>query len=258
MERIRDQKASGLNSNGLRTWATVFLALGIVGRSILQNRILCLGQMSPMELLEAMQGSRTVMILATAALVLQALETCAVPIFAFLLVEGASHTANLPQYILRVAFTALVSEIPYNLAMSGTFLDFTSRNPVFGSVIGLLMLWFYRYWEGKTLPRVLIRVAVTLAAMLWCIMLSVSFGPALLLILAVLWALREKPMLRSMAGAMAALVCSVGSLFYMASPMGFLAVHFYNGEKGTDNRTVSYLAYPVLLLAVWAVGVLMF
>ena len=80
----------------------------------------------------------------------------------------------------------------------------------------------------------------------------------LLLILAVLWALREKPMLRSMAGAMAALVCSVGSLFYMASPMGFLAVHFYNGEKGTDNRTVSYLAYPVLLLAVWAVGVLMF
>lgn len=211
-----------------------------------------------MELVEAMQKSGTVMILATAALVLQALETCAVPIFAFLLVEGASHTANLPKYILRVALTALVSEIPYNLAMSGTFLDVSSRNPVFGSVIGLLMLWFYHRWQGKTLSRVLIRVAVTLAAMLWCVMLSVSYGPALLLILTVLWAMREKPMLRSVAGAMAALVCSVGSVFYMASPMGFLAVHFYNGEKGPDNRTINYLAYPVLLLAVWAVGVLIF
>ena len=65
-------------------------------------------------------------------------------------------------------------------------------------------------------------------------------------------------MLRGMGGAVAALVCSVFSLFYMASPMGFLAVHFYNGEKGPDNRTVNYLAYPVLLLAVWAVGVVFF
>lgn len=256
MERIREQKPSGLNSNALRTWGMAFLAMGVVGKCILQNRMLRLGEVAPMELLEAMQTSTTVMILATAALVLQALETCAVPIFAFLLAEGAEHTSNLPKYMARVGILAVVSEIPYNLAVSGKLLELNSRNPVFGCLMGLVMIWFYRRYDGKAFSQILIRAAVTLAAMLWCVMLSVSYGPALLLILAVLWALRGKPLLRGMAGAMAALVCSLGSMFYMASPMGFLAVHFYNGEKGPDNRLVNYLAYPVLLLAVFAAGIL--
>ena len=258
MERIQDRKPSGLNSNALRAWGMAFLALGVVGRCILQNRLLCLGQVSPMELVEAMQNSGAVMVLATAALVLQAVETCAVPIFAFLLAEGGQRTSNLPKYILRVGVLALAAEIPYNLAVSGKFLDLGSRNPVFGCLLGLVMLWFCRRYDGKGLSRAAIRAVVTLAAMLWCRMLSVSHGPALVLVLAVLWAFREKPMLRGIAGAMAALVCSLGSMFYLASPMGLLAVHFYNGEKGPDNRTVSYLAYPVLLLAVWALGVVFF
>ena len=40
----------------------------------------------------------------------------------------------------------------------------------------------------------------------------------------------------------------------MAAPMGFLAIHFYNGEKGEENRLVNYLAYPVILLAVGLAG----
>ena len=258
MERIQDRKPSGLNANALRAWGMAFLALGVVGRTILQNRLLCLDQTSPMELVEAMQTSAATMIMATAALVLQAMETCAVPIFAFLLAEGGQRTSNLPRYILRVGILAVATEIPYNLALSGRFLELGSRNPVFGCLLGLVTVWFYRRYDGKAFSRRGIRVLVTLAAMLWCVMLSVSHGPALLLVLAALWALREKPMLRGMGGAVAALVCSVFSLFYMASPMGFLAVHFYNGEKGPDNRTVNYLAYPVLLLAVWAVGVVFF
>jgi len=33
-------------------------------------------------------------------------------------------------------------------------------------------------------------------------------------------------------------------------PMGFLAVHMYNGERGESNRLVSYLFYPVALLLI--------
>ena len=32
--------------------------------------------------------------------------------------------------------------------------------------------------------------------------------------------------------------------------MGFLAIHFYNGEKGESSRLVNYLFYPVTLLAI--------
>ena len=46
-------------------------------------------------------------------------------------------------------------------------------------------------------------------------------------------------------------------MFYMASPMGFLAVHLYNGEKGEQNRLVNYLTYPALLLLTWLAAALL-
>ena len=87
METVR-KRSSGISSNGLRTWGMFFLLAGMLGKSILQNGLLNLGAVSFGQLLEQMQTSRAAMLYATLALVLQAMETCAVPIFAFLLVEG--------------------------------------------------------------------------------------------------------------------------------------------------------------------------
>lgn len=257
MERIRDTKSTGITAAALRTWGMVFLAMGIVATGILQNRLLRLGQVTTMELLEAMQGSNSVMLCATLALVLRALATCAVPIFALLLVEGVGHTGSFRNYLLRVAALALLSEIPYNLAISGRLLDLSSRNPAFGVAVGLMMLWLYGRFPGKDFSRVLIRGVVTLAAVLWCVMLSVEYGACLVFLTAVLWAFRDKPLYRNLAGACAALVCSLSSMLYMASPMGFLAIHFYNGEKGEQNRRVNYLTYPVLLLITWLAAALL-
>lgn len=254
MERIRDTKSSGLTGGALHTWGMLFLAVGIVGKSILQNRLLGVGQVSVQQLLEAMQSSDTVMIYATAALVMQALETCAVPIFAFLLVEGVQHTANFRNYFLRIAGLAVLSEIPYHLAMSGKVLDLSARNPVFGLVMALAMVFFYRRYPEKTVPHLLIRLVVTVSAILWCSMLSINAGGCLVFLVAVIWMFRQKPMMRGIAAATASLVCSLTSMFYMAAPMGVLTIHFYNGEKGEQNRVVSYLAYPVLLLAAWLIG----
>ena len=36
----------------------------------------------------------------------------------------------------------------------------------------------------------------------------------------------------------------------LAAAMGFLAIHFYNGEPGEGNRVVNYLFYPVCLLVI--------
>lgn len=257
MERIRDTKSPGITAAALRTWGMVFLAMGIVATGILQNRLLRLGEVSPGQLLQAMQSSDSVMAFATLALVLRAVATCAVPIFALLLVEGARHTGSFRNYFLRVAGLALLSEIPYNLAISGRVLDLTTRNPAFGLAVGLFMLWLYGRFPGKNFSRVLIRGMVTLAAVLWCAMLSVECGGCLVFVTAVLWAFREKPLTRNIAGACASLVCCLSSMFYMASPMGFLAVHLYNGEKGEQNRLVNYLTYPALLLLTWLAAALL-
>ena len=60
------------------------------------------------------------------------------------------------------------------------------------------------------------------------------------------------------AGALiAAVVCTMITPFYLAAPMGFLAVHFYNGEENTNSRLVNYLAYPAILLVTALVGILL-
>ena len=39
------------------------------------------------------------------------------PMFAFMIVEGYFHTSNLKNYVKRLLIFALISEIPFNLAM---------------------------------------------------------------------------------------------------------------------------------------------
>ena len=82
MERLGNTRpTSGLNTGSLRAWGMLFVVGGIVSCSILQNRMLGVGLRNPEELKVLMDSSSTAMIIATIALVLQAMETVAVPIF---------------------------------------------------------------------------------------------------------------------------------------------------------------------------------
>lgn len=254
MERLKQDRSHGISSNAVRTWGMLFMAAGVAGRGIIQHHILNMEALSTRQLLEAMQGSNVVMALATVSLVLQAMETCAVPIFCFLLVEGFQHTKDFQKYFLRVLGIALISELPYNLAFGGSLLDLGSRNPVFSMVLCLVLLYFYRRYAEKSAGNTVIKAMVTAAALLWGRMLGIEAGICCVLVTAVLWACRKQTGYRAFAGCAAAAVCSVFSPFYLAAPMGFMAVHFYNGEKGTENRAVNYLAYPALLLIAGLAG----
>ncbi len=254
MERISPARTSGIPSNTLRTFGILFAACGIVGQSILQNKLLGIGSVSSQALLEAMQRSGSAMAIATVALIAQAIETCAVPVFAFLLVEGFQHTKDLRRYFLRILGAAALSELPYNFAMRGKLLDPSAQNPVFGLVLGLALLYWCRKFGERSAKQVLGRIAITLAALVWPVMLNIQYGSATVLMVAVLWAMRNKPNFRGMVGAAGIIACSLFSPFFLAAPMSFLAIHFYNGERGAENRLVNYLAYPVLLLAAGLIG----
>lgn len=254
MERLGNNRPSGIHAGALKTWGMVFVMAGILGRGLLQNRLLGVGSVDLQQLLELMQASEGAMAMATVALILQAMETCGVPIFAFCLVEGFHHTSNWLRYLLRLLALALVAELPYNLAIHQKLLAFGSVNPVFGLVISLLALWMYRQFAGKKLVCILVAVA----AALWCGMLGIEHGVPVLLIVTTLWIFRKKPALRGFAGCAAAVLCSVSSIFYLAAPMSFLAIHMYNGEPGEQERLISYLFYPVALLAVGLVAKFLF
>lgn len=252
-ERLVRKRSTGLNATGLRTWGMMFLVLAAAGRCLLQNQLL--GATGGMEQLMEALNRENGMVIASAALVLQAVESCAAPVFCFLLVEGVQHTSNFGKYLIRVLLLALVTEIPYNLAMSGQIFDTSCRNPVFGMALSLILIYFYRTYASKSAKNIFIKVIVTIAAFLWAQMLRIESGACCIILVSVLWAFRNKPTFRNLAGCVAAVVCTLFSPFYLAAPMGFLAVYFYNGEKGSSSPVVNYLMYPVALLIIGLIGI---
>ena len=224
----------------------LFVVAGVVSRAILQNKMLGVGLRSMQEMVALMQASNNAMIVATVALVLQAMETVAVPIFVFLLFEGFQHTSDWKKYLLRVAGLAVLTEIPFDLAMSQKVLEFGSQNPVLGLALCLVLMCLFKHFAGKKL----LCVIMALAAAMWAIMLKIEHGIPMVLMISVMYLLRNKRMFMSFSGVAAAAVCTGISPFYLVAPMGFLAIHFYNGEKGESSRLVNYLFYPVTLLAI--------
>lgn len=252
MERISNTgRTSGFSCRGLRIWGLMLTLAGVVGRGLLQNRLLGMGSdLTAQELLSVLNSSGEAMTIATVSLVFQLLEACAVPIFSYLLVIGMQRTADLKKYMMRVAFVAVLSELPYNLALGGTLVDYPAQNPVFGLLLVQIMLMFYRMNEGRQPKAVIIKIVVTLAALVWAVMLRIDSGVCIVLISAALWLTRNKPMMQNLFGAAAAMACSAVNIFFIMSPFVFTAIYFCNGEKGEQSRTVNYLAYPVMLLVV--------
>ena len=62
------------------------------------------------------------------------------PIFAFLLVEGYFHTSDLKKYAGRMALFALISEIPFNLAIGGRFFFPIHQNILWSFLISLWLI----------------------------------------------------------------------------------------------------------------------
>lgn len=250
MLRQNTRKSKGISSQSLRTWGLLMLLAGIIGQSVIQNHVLNMPSLSGEQLLKSMEDPQ-VMTFATIALVIRLISVCAIPIYAFLLVEGFQRTSSLKNYFLRVAGVALLTELPYNLAMGGKWIDMSSRNPVFGLVLGMLVLYFFRYSTGKKVMDGLIKVVIFVMAIVWSnFILKITDGSAIIIVVTALYALRKKRGWQVYGGCIVMVLCTAFSPLYAAAPITFLVIHFYNEEPGEGNRLTNYLAYPALLLFV--------
>lgn len=118
MEKIKNPEEKGLSKNQVLFWGLIFLLAGMISRGVLQTRVLQMGGLTGMQLLQLLSDSGSAMATATAALVMQALETCAIPIFAFLLVDGYEKSQSRKKLLLYLLIVAAASEIPYNYVIS--------------------------------------------------------------------------------------------------------------------------------------------
>jgi hypothetical protein len=87
----------------------------------------------------------------------------AFPIFAFLIVEGYFHTKNLKKYIGRMLLFAVLSEIPFNLAMGSHLIYPIHQNVLWSFLISLgLIHWNEKVKEKKLWLRCLTACATLL------------------------------------------------------------------------------------------------
>lgn len=228
-----------LSGTALHTFGLVCLLFGAAGAVI--QRFLGVGDITNTQLLEMMSASDGTMHLVTAALICQVLEICAVPVFSFLLAEGAVHTSDFGRYFLRVLALAVVCQVIRLLSGLG-------QEPAFGLVMSLVMLYFFRRFREKRVSHITVKVLAIVGTFLWSNILGIEYGGVCVILTAVAWWLRDKLWFRAFGGCMAAICCSVFSPLYMASPIAYLVICFYSGQRGQGSRIVRYLAYPATVV----------
>ena len=172
-----------------------------------------------------------------------AFSWCAVPLYAWMLVNGFRRTHAAGWYLARLAVLAAVSEVPYDMATSGRFFDMTSQNPVWGLCIALIALMVLRAFQGRRdVASWAIRIAVLLAATLWAYLFNVGLrlglvGEGLMtLVFAVIFytlARRENTMMLT-AGAF-------GACMFILPVLGVMLLHWALAEGGV-SRAVGEMA----------------
>lgn len=190
----------------------------------------------------------------------------AFPIFCFLLVEGLFHTRSRWKYLLRLGIFALISEIPFDLAFNyGDFKLAAGQNVFFTLFLGLAACaaweWLTKGNDPNCHPlRGLAAMLCAAAAVYAAELLETDYGGLGVVLILVMYLLREKPFARDLLGV--GVLCL---MFMLANShwieglaaLSFPLLHLYNGQRGRQNKYFFYCFYPAHLLILFGVLTLM-
>ena len=226
-----------VNGNTLLWYGGITLLFYSVSMSVLQNGMLHMNRYSNTQLRELLAANPDMLLLSSWAAVFQLLGGLAIPVFAFLTVEGFLHTRNYRAYLIRMLGFALLSEIPFDFAMSGRLFDWSSQNLLFTLTIGLVMLYGLRLFAaGKG-----VKLLIVLAAVLWSVLMKTQFGLCMVLLIAVYYLLKEHKAKLWVSG--------IISLMYVTGPVSNFVLKRYNHQRGEQpSKHVFYILYPLHLL----------
>lgn len=177
--------------------------------------------------------------------VLRAIGRVAFPIYCFLLVEGFFHTHDVKKYISRCFVFALISEIPFDMALYGTYWNPESQNVMFTLTIGLCVMCALEHCKGHTWKCLLAQTVCVIVGAVIAQVCEVDYHFRGVLYLVMFYYLHESACdkwVRDVIGAVAF------GVYETAAPLAFIPIHFYNGERGIRLKYVFYLVYPLHLL----------
>lgn len=190
----------------------------------------------------------------------------AFPIFCFLLAEGAHYTRNPRNYLLRLGIGAALSELPFDLALFGSW------SWQHQSVMVTLLLGAMALLAMKQMTRPLLKVLVLLLFACLADFMNTDYGGAGVLLIGLFGLTREWKYgwLVQLLGMY--LICRwiiPGGVVWFIDRYVFIEIFailalipiwLYSGKKSTSSRAVQwafYLFYPVHLWILYLISILL-
>lgn len=197
----------------------------------------------------------------------------AFPIFAFLIVEGFTHTSDLNKYIKRLFVFALISEIPFNLIYTGSWVFPFHQNVMFTLLLGLLCI--SEIDKIKKNKELKIRTKSILKIILFLLISVIGFvdyGITGVLTIIIFYIFKDFKL--AWLGQLISLILLYVVFFKGQSVvinildfeyflplqsigvLSLIPIWLYNGEKGKKNKILQYLFYwfyPMHMLGLYLI-----
>jgi hypothetical protein len=171
----------------------------------------------------------------------------AFPIFCFLIVEGFLHTRNVKKYAGRLFLFALISEVPFDIALKGSWFYPAKQNVYFTLLIGLLVMMGI-VWITQNDTRNLFLAVIPIAiGMYAAYLINTDYNYKGVFLIAVLYLMRYSRLYQCIGGA-----ASVS--WELPAPLAFLPVYLYNGRRGLRMKYFFYFFYPVHLMLLYVIA----
>lgn len=251
-QRIEEGKR-GISGSTLKLIAIITMIIDHGGTAVVGRYLWSLG------CAEALPGG-AITILPTVAqhttvfytyMIMRQIGRIAFPIYCFLLVEGLFRSKNVWKYELRLLLFAVISEIPFDLAIKNTLFDVTYQNVFFTLLIGLLTIHAMNTLFKRELNKavkIFAEVAVAAAGALVAQFLHTDYGATGVLCIVCLYIFAGKKIGQMIAGC-------VAFFWELTAPLAFIPIAFYNGKRGWKLKYLFYVIYPAHLLILYLVSV---
>ena len=198
------------------------------------------------------------------------------PIYAFMIVEGYFHTKNLKKYVGRLLIFAILSEIPFNLAMGSRLFYPIHQNVLWSFLISIgLIHWNEKVKVKKLWKRILVGFASILIGSIVGIITFVDYYHAGILMVLVFYFFRHKKwwcylgqficmwyINCDMLGGLQYEMNILGQTYFI-SRQGFallalIPIWFYKGKQGYHSKTLQFIYYAFYPVHLLILGILKF
>lgn len=175
----------------------------------------------------------------------------AFPIFCFFLVEGFLRTKSVIKYALRLFVFALISEIPFDLAIFKSMYYPEHQNVLFTMFLGLLCLCTIKYIQslvGLSTPfNLFLQFSAIAGFCELASLLKTDYSFKGILLISILYLFAEYKEIRLLAGAAAI-------SWEQFAPIGFLLLYFYDSSKKPKLKYLFYIFYPAHLFLLYLIS----